>query len=96
MINHEIELPPIVQEAMRFWNAATELYVNAWTIMSINEMKSNRDAYIRNKQTLVTPIAYQYYGMAHVLAYCDKIDVTLTYMDGGANGQEKISNVRRK
>lgn len=92
--DHEIKLPPIVQEAMRFWDAATELYVNAWTIMSINEMKFYRDAYLKNKQTLVTPIAYQYHGMGHVkvLAYCDEIDVTFTYMDGGANGYDRHNN----
>ena len=62
--------------------------------MSINEIKSYRDAYMKNNQTLVTPIAYQYYGMGHVkvLAYCEKIDTTFTYMDGGSNGYDRHDN----
>ena len=64
--DHDIKLPHIVEGAMRFFDAATELYVNSWTIMSINEIRSYRDAYIKNNQTLVTPIAYQYHGMGHV------------------------------
>ena len=71
-----------------------EIYLNNWTIMSINKAMEFYNYYCENNQHNVFDIAHQYIGMGHIrVLSCDlKTHLLFVRPDGGSNGFDREHN----
>jgi hypothetical protein len=71
-----------------------EIYLDNWTIMSLNKIKEIYKEYCNNHQTRVINIAFIYLGMGHInVMGCDLQTHNLFFhRDGGSNGYEREDN----
>tara|TARA_Y100000389_G_C17385672_1_gene476895 strand:+ start:531 stop:1076 length:546 start_codon:yes stop_codon:yes gene_type:complete len=75
-----------------------EIYINDWTIMSLNKAISIYELYCNNGQTNVFDIGFSYIGMGHInIISCDLNNHLLFYHHGGgSNGydrEESFNNI---
>ena len=71
-----------------------EVYLGKWTIMSLEHALDIYNDYVKEKQTKVFDIAYEYVGMGHIrVLACDLTTHKLFYhISGGANGWAREEN----
>ena len=71
-----------------------EIYLNNWTIMSINKAMEFYNYYCENNQSTIFDIAHQYIGMGHIrVLSCDlKTHLLFVRPDGGSNGFDREHN----
>lgn len=71
-----------------------EVYLDGWTIMSVNESLTRYKKYCEEGQTEVFDIAYAYMGLGHIrVISCDLSTHRLyTRPDGGSNGYDRDFN----
>ena len=75
-------------------NAKAEVYINEWTILSLDEAREQYQDYCDNNQFNVFNIAYRYMGMGHVEVLSCNLYNHLLFLrpDGGSNGYERADN----
>ena len=73
-----------------------EVYLNNWTILSLNKCLENYKHYCENNQTSVFDIAIKYVGMGHIEVLCCNLDTHLLFYrpDGGSNGWDREFNFK--
>jgi hypothetical protein len=71
-----------------------EIYVNDWTIMSLNEALEKYEYYCNDGQSNIFDIAYAYAGMGHIDVLSCNLHNHLLFMrrDGGSNGWDREYN----
>ena len=71
-----------------------EIYVNDWTIMSLNEALAKYEHYKNDGQENIFDIAYIYCGMGHIDVLSCNMHNHLLFMrrDGGSNGWDREYN----
>ena len=71
-----------------------EIYLNNWTIMSVNKAMEFYNYYCENNQSTIFDIAHQYIGMGHIrVLSCDlKTHLLFVRPDGGSNGYDREHN----
>ena len=71
-----------------------EIYINDWTIMSLNEALEKYEYYKKNGQENIFDIAYTYAGMGHIDVLSCNLYNHLLFMrrDGGSSGIEREYN----
>jgi|TARA_B110000858_G_C17461267_1_gene318548 hypothetical protein len=71
-----------------------EIYVNDWTIMSLNEALAKYEHYKNDGQENIFDIAYVYCGMGHIDVLSCNLHNHLLFMrrDGGSNGWDREYN----
>ena len=71
-----------------------EIYLNNWTIISVNKAMEFYNYYCENNQNTVFDIAHQYIGMGHIrVLSCDlKTHLLFVRPDGGSNGYDREHN----
>ncbi len=74
-----------------------EIYLNNWTIMSLNKCLEIYQLYCNNNQYNVFDIGYTYMGMGHIkMISCDLNTHLLFYRyDGGSNGYDREDNFQK-
>lgn len=74
-----------------------EIYINDWTIMSLNEAMKQYKDYCKNGQTNVFNIGYKYAGMGHVEVLSCNLYNHLLFKrgDGGSNGWDREYNYKK-
>ena len=72
-----------------------EIYINEWTIMSLNEALERYSYICGQGQTNVFDIGYKYAGMGYIdMLSCDLTNHLLFYrVDGGSNDYDRIDNL---
>ena len=72
-----------------------EIYMNEWTIMSLNEALERYNYICSQGQSNVFDIGYKYAGMGYIdMLSCDLTNHLLFYrVDGGSNGYDRIANL---
>ena len=75
-------------------NSKKEIYLDKWTIMSLETAMEIYDEYCQNGQTNVFDIGYRYLGMGHIeIISCDLSTHLLFYhRGGGSNGYDSEDN----
>ena len=76
-------------------NSEIEIYINEWTIMSLDEcLERYKLLCEENPKNIVFDIGYRYMGMGHVqMISCNLYNHLLFYrMDGGSNGWDREAN----
>ena len=75
-------------------NPDKEIYLNEWTIISMNNALNIYDDYCKNGQKNVFDIGYKYEGMGHVSVISCDLNSNLLFLrpDGGSNGYDRQSN----
>lgn len=75
-------------------NSCVEVYINDWTIISINEARKQYKKYCENNQFDIWNIGYRYMGLGHVEVLCCNLYNHLLFKrhDGGSNGYERVDN----
>ena len=78
-----------------FGNEKKEIYLDEWTIMSLEEALQKYKDICEQGQNNVFDIGYQYLGMGHIeMISCDLKSHLLFYRpDGGSNGWDRINNL---
>lgn len=73
-----------------------EIYLNNWTIISINKAIDSYNYYCENNQYNVFDIAYQYIGMGHIKVLSCDLTTHLLFVrpDGGSNGWDRDNNFK--
>ena len=91
-IDHTLPaLPRVVASALSCVSCDREVHLGPWTFLSPEGVRERHAA-------LGFPMfAHKYAGMGHItcLGYCPERDVVFKYLDGGANGFERIENAKR-
>jgi hypothetical protein len=84
-------LPVFVADALSFVNRDREIHLGPWTIWSVDDVRE------RYATLGFSAFAHRYAGMGHVmcLGYCAEHDVVFQFLDGGANGFDRIANEKR-
>ena len=74
-----------------------EVYIDGWTIMSLNEAMTQYKEYCSKGQKNVFNIGYRYAGMGHVeMLSCNLYNHLLFIrMDGGSNGWDREYNYKK-
>lgn len=77
-------------------NPDVEIYINDWTIMSLNKSLERYKGCCEDNQEIVFDIAFQYAGMGHInVLSCDLSNHLLFIReDGGSNGWEREANYK--
>jgi hypothetical protein len=77
-----------------FGNEKKEIYLNEWTIMSLNSALVIYNNYCKKGQTKVFDIAYRYLGMGHIEVLSCDLDSHLLFKrpDGGSSGHDREAN----
>ena len=75
-------------------NPKLEVYLENWTIMSLDKCLERYNNLCDNSQELVFDFAFQYAGMGHIeMLSCDLTNHLLfKRMDGGSNGWDREAN----
>tara|TARA_R110002072_G_scaffold138708_2_gene282111 strand:- start:1320 stop:1931 length:612 start_codon:yes stop_codon:yes gene_type:complete len=75
-------------------NPDKEIYLNEWTIMSMNNALNIYDDYCKNSQKNVFDIGYKYEGMGHITVISCDLNSHLLFLrpDGGSNGYDRKAN----
>ena len=75
-------------------NPKVEVYINEWTILSLDEARSQYEDYCDHNQFNVFNIAYRYMGLGHVEVLSCNLYNHLLFLrnDGGSNGYERADN----
>ena len=75
-------------------NPKVEVYINEYTIMSLNKCLERYKNLCDNSQELVFDFAFRYMGMGHIeVLSCDLTNHLLfKRMDGGSNGWDREAN----
>ena len=75
-------------------NPKAEVYINEWTILSLDEAREQYEDYCDKEQFNVFNIAYRYRGMGHVEVLSCNLYNHLLFLryDGGSNGYERADN----
>ena len=78
-------------------NSDREVYINEWTIMSLNEALKQYKDYCSKGQTNVFNIGYKYAGMGHIEVLSCNLYNHLLFMrmDGGSNGWDREYNYKK-
>jgi len=78
-----------------FGNEQKEIYLDKWTIMSLEEALKRYEELCKQGQNNVFDIGYRYLGMGHIeMISCDLQSHLLFYRpDGGSNGWDRINNL---
>ena len=78
-------------------NPNKEVYINEWTIMSLDESLKRYKELCSNGQTNVFDIGYRYLGMGHIeMLSCNLYNNLLFYRrDGGSSGIESEYNYNK-
>ena len=74
-----------------------EVYINEWTIMSLDESLKRYNELCKNGQTNVFDIGYRYLGMGHIeMLSCNLYNHILFYRrDGGSSGYDCEYNYKK-
>ena len=77
-----------------FGNEKKEIYLDEWTIMSLEEALKKYKDICEQGQNNVFDIGFRYLGMGHIeMISCDLKSHLLFYRpDGGSNGWDRINN----
>ena len=77
-------------------NSKKEIYLNDWTIFSLENAIEYYNEYCKHGQTKIFNVAYRYAGMGHIeVLSCDLDSHLLFYrMDGGSNGWDREANFK--
>ena len=72
-----------------------EIYINAWTIMSLDEALERYNYICTQGQSNVFDIGYKYAGMGYIdILSCDLTNHLLFYrVDGGSNDYDRLDNL---
>lgn len=72
-----------------------EIYIDAWTIMSLDEAIERYNCICGQGQTNVFDIGYKYAGMGYIdVLSCDLTNHLLFYrVDGGSNDYDRVDNL---
>lgn len=78
-----------------FGNEQKEIYLDKWTIMSLDEALKRYEELCKQGQNNVFDIGYRYLGMGHIeMISCDLQSHLLFYRpDGGSNSWDRINNL---
>ena len=78
-------------------NPEKEVYLDNWTILSLNKCLENYKHYCENNQFSVFDIAIKYEGMGHVKVLSCDLDTHLLFYrpDGGSNDWERKFNFEK-
>ena len=78
-------------------NPKKEVYINEWTIMSLDESLKRYKELCNNSQKNVFDIGYRYLGMGHIeMLSCNLYNHLLFYRnDGGSSGIEREYNYKK-
>ena len=73
-----------------------EVYIDQWTILSLNKCMENYKEYCKDGQKSVFDIAIMYLGMGHVKVLSCDLDTHLLFYrrDGGSNGWDREANYK--
>ena len=75
-------------------NPAVEVYINEWTLLSLNEARTQYEDFCDHNQFNVFNIAYRYMGLGHVEVLSCNLYNHLLFLrhDGGSNGYDRAAN----
>jgi len=97
--NLKLEIPENLNNNVKliyeiFGNAQKEIYLDEWTIMSLEEALKKYKDICEQGQNNVFDIGFRYLGMGHIeMISCDLKSHLLFYRpDGGSNGWDRINN----
>ena len=71
-----------------------EIYINEWTLLSVNEVIKQYKEYCKEGQQNVINLGYRYLGMGHVEVLSCNLYNHLLFLrrDGGSNGYDREAN----
>jgi hypothetical protein len=97
--NLKLQIPENVNRNVKliyeiFGNEQKEIYLDEWTIMSLEEALKRYNELCTQGQDNVFDIGFRYLGMGHIeMISCDLKSHLLFYRpDGGSNGWDRINN----
>ena len=98
--NLKLQIPENVNRNVKliyeiFGNEQKEIYLDEWTIMSLEEALKRYKEFCAEGQDNVFDIGFRYLGMGHIeIISCDLKSHLLFYRpDGGSNDWDRITNV---
>ena len=98
--NLKLQIPENVNRNVKliyeiFGNEQKEIYLDEWTIMSLEEALKRYKEFCAQGQDNVFDIGFRYLGMGHIeIISCDLKSHLLFYRpDGGSNDWDRITNV---
>jgi hypothetical protein len=98
--NLKLQIPENVNRNVKliyeiFGNEQKEIYLDEWTIMSLEEALKRYKEFCTQGQDNVFDIGFRYLGMGHIeIISCDLKSHLLFYRpDGGSNDWDRITNV---
>jgi hypothetical protein len=98
--NLKLQIPENVNRNVKliyeiFGNEQKEIYLDEWTIMSLEEALKRYNELCTQGQDNVFDIGFRYLGMGHIeMISCDLKSHLLFYRpDGGSNDWDRITNV---
>ena len=77
-------------------NTEKEIYLNEWTIMSMDNALNIYNNYLNNGQENVFDIGFKYEGMGHITVISCDLNSHLLFLrpDGGSNGYDREENFK--
>ena len=78
-------------------NPNKEIYINEWTLLSVNKALNNYNEYCEHGQTTVFDIGFKYEGMGHLTVISCDLENNLLFFrpDGGSNGYDRAINFKK-